>query len=42
MSAFVLDALRSPDRVARVPMTWALEVSNVVARKAGVKRFGPG
>lgn len=28
----VLDALRSPDGTARVPMTWALEVSNVVAR----------
>ena len=32
MNAFVLDSLRSPDCVARVPMTWALEVSNVVAR----------
>lgn len=31
-SETVLDALQDPDRVARVPMTWALEVSNVVAR----------
>lgn len=31
-SGTVLDALRSPDSAARVPMTWALEVSNVVAR----------
>ena len=28
----VLDALRNPDFAARVPVTWALEVSNVVAR----------
>jgi predicted nucleic acid-binding protein len=28
----VLDALRNPDCTARVPMTWALEISNVVAR----------
>jgi predicted nucleic acid-binding protein len=28
----VLDALRDPDCAARVPMTWGLEVSNVVAR----------
>jgi predicted nucleic acid-binding protein len=31
-SETVLDALQDPDRVARVPLTWALEVSNVVAR----------
>ena len=28
----VLDALGNPDCTARVPMTWALEISNVVAR----------
>lgn len=28
----VLDALRNPDCTAHVPMTWALEISNVVAR----------
>lgn len=28
----VLDALKDPDCTARVPMTWALEISNVVAR----------
>lgn len=28
----VLDALSNPDCTARVPMTWALEISNVVAR----------
>lgn len=28
----VLGALRDPDCAARVPVTWALEVSNVVAR----------
>lgn len=28
----VLDALGNPGSTARVPMTWALEVSNVLAR----------
>jgi predicted nucleic acid-binding protein len=28
----VLDSLVDPDCSARVPMTWALEISNVVAR----------
>jgi predicted nucleic acid-binding protein len=31
-SEAVLDALHDPDSVARVPMTWALEISNVLAR----------
>ena len=34
-SETVLDALQDPDRVARVPLTWALEISNVVARAEG-------
>ena len=34
----VLDALRDPGCAARVPTTWALEVSNVLAR-AEAKRF---
>lgn len=28
----VLNALRSPDAVAEVPVTWSLEVANVIAR----------
>jgi predicted nucleic acid-binding protein len=34
-SETVLDALQNPESVARVPMTWALEISNVVARAEG-------
>lgn len=28
----VLDALRAPDVLARVPVTWGLEIANVIAR----------
>lgn len=32
LAAKVLDAMKSPDVLAEVPVTWTLEVANVVAR----------
>lgn len=31
-AAKVLDAMKSPDALAEVPVTWSLEVANVIAR----------